>query len=88
MVLPNSKRARKHKHTNGFFFFGLFKVAPEAYGGSQAKGQIRASTAGLCHSHSNTRSEPHLSPTPQLMTRLNPSPTKRGQGQNPHPREY
>ena len=30
-----------------------------AYGGSQARGQIRAVAAGLCHSHSNTRSEPH-----------------------------
>ena len=36
-----------------FFFFFLFRAAPEAYGGSQARGPIG--------------SEPHLRPTPQLM---------------------
>ena len=38
----------------GFFF--LFRAAPKAYGGSQVRGPIRATAAGLCHSHSNTRS--------------------------------
>ena len=34
-----------------FFFFGLyFRVVPEAYGGSQAKGQIGALAAGVRHS--------------------------------------
>ena len=28
-----------------FFFFCLFRAAPEAFGGSQARGQIRATTA-------------------------------------------
>ena len=42
-----------HKH---FFFF--FRAAPTAYGCSQAKCWIRAEAAGLCHSHSNDRSEP------------------------------
>ena len=36
-----------------FFFFGLFRAAPEAHGGSQARGEIRAVAAGLYHSHSN-----------------------------------
>ena len=36
-----------------FFFLGLY---PQ-HGGSQARGQIRASAAGLHHSHSNARSE-------------------------------
>ena len=43
-----------------FFFFGLFRVAPMAYGGSQARGSIGAIGTGLHHSHSNARSEPHL----------------------------
>ena len=43
-----------------------------AYGGSQAKGKIRAVAAGLCHSHSNAGQEPHLQPTPQLMETLDP----------------
>ena len=34
----------------------LFKAAPMAYGGSQAKGPIRAAAAGLHHSHSNVGS--------------------------------
>ena len=38
-----------------------------AYGGSQAKGQIRAVAAGLPLSHSNTGAELSLQPTPQLM---------------------
>ena len=35
-------------------------AAPMTYGSSQARGQIEAAAAGLDHSHSNTRSEPHL----------------------------
>ena len=54
------------------FFFLLFRAKPLAYEGSQARGWIRAVAAGLCHSHSNTRSEPCLQPTPQLMTTLDP----------------
>ena len=33
--------------------FSLFRVAPAAYGGSQARSQIRITTAGLRHSHTN-----------------------------------
>ena len=36
-----------------FFFFGLFRAVPVAYGGSQARSRIRAVAAGLHHSHSN-----------------------------------
>ena len=45
-----------------FFFFLVFRAAPEAYGygGSQARGRNGATAAGLCHS--NTRSEPRLWP--------------------------
>ena len=48
-----------------FFFsvFCLFRATPTAYGGSQARGPIRATAAGLCQSHSNARSEPCLWPT-------------------------
>ena len=34
-------------------FFGLFRAAPAAYGGSQARVQIGVLAAGLRHSHSN-----------------------------------
>ena len=45
----------------GFFGpFLSFRVATMAYGGSQARGRIGAVAAGLHHSHSNTRFEPHL----------------------------
>ena len=49
-------------------------AAPTAYGGSQAKGLIRAVAAILCQSQSNEESEPCLRPTPQLTSRqiLNP----------------
>ena len=53
-------------------FFPLFRAAPTAYGSSQTRGQIGAAAAGLHHSHSNARSEPHLQPTPQLMAMPDP----------------
>ena len=52
-----------------FFPFCLFAIswaAPTAYGGSQARGQIRAIATVLRQSQSNAGSEPHLQPTPQL----------------------
>ena len=54
------------------FFFCLFRAAHAAYGGSQARGRIGAVAPGLHHSHSNTRSELRLRPTPQLMAMLDP----------------
>ena len=51
----------------GFFLFVclflIFRATPAAYGGSHARGRIRAVAAGLRHNHSNSGSEP----TPQLM---------------------
>ena len=37
--------------------FSVLRATPVAYGGSQAMSQIRATAAGLCHSHSNTGSK-------------------------------
>ena len=56
------------------FCFCLFRATPSTYGGSQARGWIRAIATGLCHSHSNTGSKLSLQPTPQLsaMRILNP----------------
>ena len=51
-----------------FFFFIHFRAASVAHGGSQARWWIGAIAAGLHHRHSNTRSELHLQPTPQLNT--------------------
>ena len=53
-----------------FFFFCYFRASPMAYGGSQARGQIRAVAAGLRHSHSN--SKPYLQPSPQLTAMPDP----------------
>ena len=50
----------------------LCKAEPKVYGGSQARGRIGAAAAGLCQSHSNTRSKLHLRPMPQLMATLDP----------------
>ena len=55
-----------------FFFLSFFRAAPVAYGGSQARGPIGATAAGLHHSHSNARSELRLRPTPQLMAMQDP----------------
>ena len=50
-----------------FIYLGLFRAALAAYGRFQARGQIGAVAAGLCHSHSNMGSKLCLPPTPQLM---------------------
>ena len=45
------------------FIFAVFsRVAPAAFGSSQARGRIGAIVGSLRHSHSNTRSELHLWP--------------------------
>ena len=52
----------------GFFF----RAASAAYGGSQARGPIGATAAGLHHSHSNAGFELSLRPTPQLTATPDP----------------
>ena len=72
----------------GFFFLVFLPfswAAPAAYGGSQARGLIGAAATGLRQSHSNTGSEPHLQPTPQLMATPDRQPTEQGQGMNLQP---
>ena len=59
---------RKHL----FGFFCVFRDAPAACGGFQARGRMGAVAADQCHSHSIAGSEPHLQPTPQLMAMMHP----------------
>ena len=59
-----------------------------ACGGSEARSLIGAVAAGLCRSHSNSGSEPHLWPTPRLGATLDPWPTGRGRGSNQQPHGY
>ena len=62
--------------------FCPFNDMPVAYGGSQAKGLIRAVAASLHQNHSNARSETSLKTTPELMAMPDPQPTEQGQGSN------
>ena len=55
-----------------------------AYGSSQARVWTGAIAAGMCHSHSNAKSKPHLTPIPQLTATPDPQLTEWGQGSNPH----
>ena len=55
-----------------FMFCFLFRAAPTAHGGSQARGLIEVTAAGLHHSHSNAGSELCLQPTPQPMVTPDP----------------
>ena len=68
-----------------FFSFSLFKAAPVAYGGSQARVPIEAVATSLCQGHSNTGSELSLQPTPRLTATPDPQPTEWGQGSNLRP---
>ena len=47
-----------------------------AYASSQARGQIGAVAASLCHSHSNVGSKPSLQPTPLQLVAM-PDPLKK-----------
>ena len=53
--------------------FFLFRAEPTVYGDSKARGRIGAAAAGLRHSHSNARSEPHLLPTLKLTATGDPN---------------
>ena len=69
-----------------FFIFCLFQAIPMAYGGSQARGLIRAVATGLHHTHSNTNLRcicdlPHSSWKPQI---LNPLSKATDQTCHPH----
>ena len=55
-----------------FFAFLLFRAAPMAHEGSQARGPVGAIAASLHHSHSNAGSESHLQPIPQLTAMPEP----------------
>ena len=54
------------------FVFCLFRATLAAYGGSQARGRVGPTAAGLHYSHRNTRSKPCLRPTPQLKATPDP----------------
>ena len=58
------------KSSSDFAF--LFRATPLAYGSSQSRGLIRATAAGLHHSHRSARSTLHLWPTPHF--RATPDP--------------
>ena len=55
-----------------FCLFAFSRAAPVAYGGSQARGLIRAVATGLRQSHSNVGSELRLQPTLQLTAMPDP----------------
>ena len=64
------------------FVFAFLGAAPEAYGSSQARGQIVAAASSLHCSHGNVGSELRLRPTPQLTVTTDPLTADRGQGSN------
>ena len=51
---------------------GFFRATLVAYGSSQARGQVGATAADLCHSQSNVGSELRVQPTPQLTATPDP----------------
>ena len=61
------------------YLFSLFAISwadPTAYGGSQARGRIKAVATNLRQSHSNGGSELGLQPTPQLTATPDREPTE------------
>ena len=72
--IKNTKKTLKSvREKNQMFFFLVFsRAAIMAYGGSQARGLIRAVVSSLHQSHSNMGSKPRLQTTPQLTAMLDP----------------
>ena len=57
------KYGLKNFFSDSMIFFCLFAIswaAPTAYGGTQARGPVRAAATGLRQSHSNVGYEPCL----------------------------
>ena len=81
-----------HDNTLSMFFFlfafCLFRPAPATYGGSQARGQIRATLPV----YTTATATPDLSCICDLhcssQQRWIPKPTERGQGLNPQPHGF
>ena len=71
-VIKQKTDKLNYTKTKTFLLLLFFRATPVAYGDSQARGPIAATAAGLHHSHGNTRSEPHLQPTPQLTAMPDP----------------
>ena len=65
MGWPLDLRSGRIRHSF-FSVFCLFRAAPAACGGSQARGPIGAAAAGLHHSHSHAGSALRLATSPQL----------------------
>ena len=59
-------------HMTVGLFLVYFWATLKVYGSSQVRGPIGAVAAGLHCSHSNTRLEPSLPPTPQLTAMPDP----------------
>ena len=55
---------RKYTFKRNFLFLVFFRAEPATYGGSQARGQVRAAATDLHHNH--TGFELGLQPTLQL----------------------
>ena len=66
------RELREYYYYYYYCLFAFSRAAPAAYGGSPARGLIRAVDISLDPSHSNVASEPRLRPTPQLMATLGP----------------
>ena len=72
-VLPIKQGQPREVQCNSFVgIFCLFRGAPVANGGSQARGLIEVVAAGLCQSHSKVGPKPLLGPTPQFMAMPDP----------------
>ena len=58
--------------------FLMYSCFLRLFSAAQARDQIRAAAASLCHSHSNVGSMPHLQPPPQLTATPEPQPDEQG----------
>ena len=71
-----------------FFFFLFIRATFTAFGSSQARCQIGAVAAGLCHSHSNLGSEPWSATYTETRGNAGSLTTEQGQGLYLYPHGY
>ena len=75
IIRSNSEWHLWEKYYNSsLFLVGAYRATPMAYGSSQARGWVGATATSIRHNHSNTRSEPSLWLTAQLIEMAMPDP--------------
>ena len=82
MLQSQLRKSLPHLYFYFYLFIFAFQGHTVAYRGSQARGPIGTTAAGLHYSHCHIRPKPCLQPTPQQCQILNPLSKARDRSRN------